>query len=86
MWLRARAWARFDWQNDWGVDQVSDCASVITLVESSVITLLGFQSDGCDAKASHDPADPQLSHVVEAEAEEMCIYTGTAQRFPARTN
>ena len=37
--LRARAWVRFDWQNDWGVDQVSDCASVITLDSTSVITL-----------------------------------------------
>ena len=39
--LRARAWVPFDWQNDWGVDQVSDCASVITLDSTSVITLYG---------------------------------------------
>ena len=39
--LRVRAWVRFDWQNDWGVDQVSDCASAITLVSTtgSVIAL-----------------------------------------------
>ena len=38
--LRACAWVRFDWQNDWGVDQVSDCADAITLDSTSVIALI----------------------------------------------
>ena len=42
MLLRARAWVRFDWQNDWGTDQVSDCASATTLVETSVIALVNL--------------------------------------------
>ena len=58
--LRARAWVRFDWQNDWGVDQVSDCASAITLDSTSVIALITLagsvslaeeEDEGWDAQA-----------------------------------
>eukprot|EP01044_Picomonas_judraskeda_P005334 COSAG03_NODE_499_length_7409_cov_11.656088_14_plen_150_part_00 len=53
--LRARAWVRFDWQNDWGRVAFRRLASAITLVESSVIALRAARAARGRAAAPQGP-------------------------------